>query len=67
MNYDDLLELFEHLGNFLKRLDVYMKIPLTALMTEIIAKIMVELLSMLRQAETLIKRGRISERFLPHI
>ena len=40
-----------------------MKIPLTALMTEIIAKIMVELLSMLRQAGALIKRGRISERF----
>jgi len=40
-----------------------MEIPLTSLMTEIIAKIMVELVSMLRQAETLIKRGRISERF----
>ncbi len=40
-----------------------MKIPLTTLMTEIIAKIMVELVSMVRQAETLIKRGRISERF----
>jgi len=48
------------LGNFLKRLDIYINIPATQMMTDIIVKIMVELLSVLALATKLIKRGRFS-------
>ena len=61
MSYDALLELFECIGSFLKRLEIYTKIPLSALMTEIIAKIMVELFSILVHAKTQIKHGRLSK------
>jgi hypothetical protein len=57
-DYDDLLDLFERLGNFLKRLDIYINIPPTETMTNIIVKIMVELLSVLVLAKKKIKRGR---------
>ena len=63
-SYDALLELFECIGSFLKRLEIYTKISLSALMTEIIAKIMVELLSVLGQAKKQIKNGRLSKRSL---
>jgi|SRR5580693_1448989 hypothetical protein len=59
-DYDDLIGLFERLGNFLKRLDVYINIPPTEMMTDIIVKIMVELLSVLILARKQIKRGRFS-------
>jgi hypothetical protein len=59
-DYDDLIGLFERLGNFLKRLDVYINIPPTEMMTDIIVKIMVELLSVLILARKRIKRGRFS-------
>ena len=62
-SYDALLELFECIGSFLKRLEIYTKIALTPLMTEIIAKILVELLSILAQAKKQIKQGRFSKRF----
>jgi hypothetical protein len=59
-SYDALLELFESIGNFLKRLELYTKVSLSTLMTEIIVKIMVELLSILAQAKKQIKHGRLS-------
>jgi hypothetical protein len=49
------------LGNFLKRLDVYTNIPPTPLMTDILVKIMVELLSVLALATKQIKQGRFSK------
>jgi hypothetical protein len=58
-DYDDLLDLFERLGNFLKRLDVYINIPPTEMITDVIVKIMVELLSVLVLAKKQIERGRI--------
>ena len=45
MSYDALLELFECVGSFLKRLEIYTKISLSPLMTEIIIKIMAEVIS----------------------
>jgi len=60
-SYDALLELFECLGNFLKRLEVYTTIPPTPIMTEIVIKIMVELLSVLALALKQIKQGRFSK------
>jgi hypothetical protein len=59
-SYDALLELFECLGNFLKRLEIYTTIPPTPMLTEIIVKIMVELLSVLALASKQIKEGRFS-------
>jgi hypothetical protein len=47
-SYDALVDLLESIEHFLNRLDIYIKLPptaLTAAMGEIIVKIMVELLS----------------------
>jgi hypothetical protein len=49
------------LGNFLKRLEIYTTIPPTPMMTDIVIKIMVELLSVLALATNQIKQGRFSE------
>jgi hypothetical protein len=57
-SYDALVDLFECIGNFLKRLRIYTDIPMTPSMTEIIAKIMVELLSVFALATKQIKQGR---------
>ena len=61
-SYDALLDLFECLGNFLKRLEVYTTIPPTQMMTDHIIKIMVELLSVLALVTKQIKQGRFSKR-----
>ncbi|KAF8274624.1 hypothetical protein EI94DRAFT_471754 [Lactarius quietus] len=60
-SYDALLELFECIGNFLKRLNIYSEIPLDPLMTDIVAKIMVELISILTIAKKQISRGRLKQ------
>jgi hypothetical protein len=60
-SYDALLNLFESLGNFLKRLEVYTTIPPTPMMMDLIIKIMVELLSVLALATKQIKQGRFSK------
>ncbi|KAF8265889.1 hypothetical protein EI94DRAFT_265134 [Lactarius quietus] len=57
-SYDALVDLFECLGNFLKRIRIYSDLPLTPSMTEISAKIMAELLSVLALATKQIKQGR---------
>ena len=59
---EDLLESIEH---FLKRLDIYTKVPPTPAMTEIVVKIMVELLSTLALATKQIRQGRPSESVIP--
>jgi len=53
------------LGKFLKRLEIYTTIPLTRIMTEVIVKIMVELLSVLALALKQVKQGRFSKYTLP--
>jgi hypothetical protein len=60
-SYYALVELFECLGNFLKRLEIYTTIPPSPLMTEIIVKIMVQLLSVLALATKKVKEGRFSK------
>jgi hypothetical protein len=60
-SYDALLDLFECLGNFLKRLEIYTTIPPTPIMTDIIVKIMVELFSVLALARKQIEQGRLSK------
>ena len=66
-SYDALLELFECLSSFLKRLDIYINIPPTPLMREIIVKIMAEVLSVLALATKQIKQGRLSKYAIMHI
>jgi len=60
-SYDALVDLFECLGNFLKRLRIYTDVPLTPGMMDIIANIMVELLSVFALATKQIKQGRFSK------
>jgi hypothetical protein len=55
------LDLFEHLGSFVKRLDIYTKIDLTPIMTDIVVKIMVQLLSVLALATKQISQKRFSK------
>ena len=49
-SYDALADIFECIENFLRRLRVYTEIPLTSAMTEVVIKIMLELLSVLALA-----------------
>lgn len=47
--------------NFLRRLDIYTNIPPTTAMTEILVKILIELLSTLALGTQQIKQGRLSK------
>jgi hypothetical protein len=58
---DDLVDLLESIEHFLKRLDIYTKVPPTPAMTEIVVKIIAELLSTLALATKQIRQGRSSE------
>ena len=60
-SYDALLDLFECLGDFLKRLEVYVAIPATPMMTDLVIKIITELLSVLALTTKEIKQGRFSK------
>lgn len=60
-SYDTLLELFKCLCSFLKRLEIYMTIPLTSMMMDMIVKVMVESLMVLALATKQLKDGRFSE------
>jgi len=55
------VDLFESIENFLSRLDIYTKISLTGAMTNIVIKIMVEVLTTLALATKQVKQGRLSE------
>ena len=59
-----LVNLFESITIFLHRLDIYIKIPPTAAMTDIVVKIMVELLFTLALAAGQMKQGRLGELLL---
>ncbi|KAH9956740.1 hypothetical protein BC827DRAFT_1385898, partial [Russula dissimulans] len=58
-SYDALLDLFESFESFLGRLDIYTKIPLTTAMTEIVVKILIELLSTISLAIQHVTQGRL--------
>ena len=63
-SYDALVDLFESIENFLSRLDIYTKISLTAAMTDIIIKIIVEVLTTLALATKQVKQGRLSQSYI---
>ena len=58
-DYDALIELFEHLERYLRRLQVFTVI--SPALAEILVKIMVELLEVLALATRQINQGRFSE------
>jgi hypothetical protein len=66
-DYDTLADLLESVERFLNRLDIYTKIPPTVSMTEIIIKILVELLSILALATKQLQQGKLSESVLGEI
>jgi hypothetical protein len=63
-SHDALIDLLESIENFLSRLNIYTRIPPMPIMTEIIVKILVELLSTLAVATKQMKQGRPSESLL---
>ena len=60
-SYDALIDLLESIDHFLNRLDIYTEIPPTVAMTEMVVKILVELLATLALATKHIKQGKPSE------
>ena len=60
-SHDALLELFERIENFFKRLGVYTQVSMTAEMAEVFVKIAAEVLTILSIATKEVKRKRASE------
>jgi hypothetical protein len=58
---ETLIDIFERIENFFKRLETYTEVPPTAAMTDIIVKIMVEVLNVFAIATKEIRQGRTSE------
>ena len=58
---DTLIDMFERIENVFRRLEVYIEVPPTAEMMDMMVKIMVEILSTLGLATKEIKQGRTSE------
>jgi hypothetical protein len=65
-NQDKLAELFNRIGYFFRRLEIYTKVPPTTAMTDIIVEIMVKVIMILGIATKETQRGRLSE-FIPSI
>ena len=61
---DALIEIFERIEMFFRRLEVYAELPSTTEMMDIITQIMVEVLSILGIATREIKQGRMSKYLL---
>ena len=60
-SYDAFVELFESVEHFLYRLDIYTKITSTIAMTEILVKILLDILSTLALATKEVRQGKLSE------
>ena len=60
MSQETLADLFERIENFFKRLESYTEVPVTDAMTDIIVKIMVEVLHIFGIATKEMKQGRAS-------
>ena len=63
-SYDALVDFLESIEHFINRLDIYTRVPSTGAMTEMIIKIMVELISTLALVTKQIKQKRPSESVL---
>jgi hypothetical protein len=60
---DTLMNVFQRVESFFRRLEVYTQVPPTTEMVDTIVQIMVEILSILGIAMKEIKQGRMSEQF----
>ena len=60
-SHEALADLFERIENFFKRLETYTEVLPTEAMTDMIVKIMVEVLNIFAIATTEMKQGRASE------
>ena len=58
---DTLIEIFESIASFFRRLEVHIKVRMTEAMKEIMGKIMVEVLGIFAIVTKEIKQGRASE------
>ena len=58
---DKLIDLFNRIEHFFRRLEIYTGITPTTAMTEMVIEIMVEILAILAIATKEVKRGRFSE------
>ena len=63
-SHDTLINIFDRIENFFHRLVIYTEVAPTPEMTDIIVKIMVEVLSILGIATKEIRQSRTSEYFL---
>ena len=59
-SYNALVDIFECIENFTSRLKIYTEIKPTPAMTEMMIKIMVELLAVLALATKQVNQGRLS-------
>jgi hypothetical protein len=66
-NCDALIDLLESIEHFVNRLDIYTRIPPTPAMDEIVAKILVELISTLALVTEELKQKRSSESGPVHV
>jgi hypothetical protein len=66
-SYDVLVDLFECVSNFLGRLRIHSEIPPTPAMSDMLVKIMMEVLSVLALATKQIRQGRLSTLLFGHI
>jgi hypothetical protein len=66
-NSESLIELFESIEQFVNRLDIYIRIPLTPAMVEILVRIMVDILSTLALVTKDVKQGRPSKLLLAYM
>ena len=60
-SHDILIDIFERIENFFRRLEVYTKVPPTPAMTDMMVKIMAEVLGILGAATKEMKQSRASE------
>ena len=61
---DTLIDIFERIEMFFRRLEIYLEVPSTMEMMDIVIQIMVEVLSILGITTKEIKQGRMSKTFL---
>ena len=66
-SHDALVELFERIEDFFKRLGIYTQVSLTTEMAEVFVKIVAEVLSILSIATKEVRRKRASELFLQDV
>jgi hypothetical protein len=60
---ETLIEIFQRIESFFRRLEIYTQVPSTTEMLDAIVQIMVQVLTILGIATKEIKQGRISEQF----